>query len=226
MSKDRVAIKCINKKIKTQIFKNKIEYKNKIESKLSSNDTKGAWDGFKTASGMNSVRADIKVKNEHEYADELNAFYARFDEHDFRNECSTLKYIFSCTDDKLPVIDEIDVKKMFSGVNANKSQGHNEISGKIIKICYDELSFIFSYIFNMSLRLHTIPRIWKLSEIIPVPKKPRFQIMNDLRPVALTSIIMKCFERLVLTDLKISIRDSLDPFQFAYREKRNVEDAI
>ena len=226
LNNDRDAIKDINKQIKKQTFKNKIEYKNKIESKLSSNDTKGAWDGFKTASGMKSVRADIKVDNENEYADELNAFYARFDEHDFRNECSVLKRIVSCTDDPLLVFDELEVKKMFSGVNANKSQGPDQISGKIIKTCYDELSYIFCYIFNMSFRLHTIPRIWKLSEIIPVPKKPRFQIMNDLRPVALTSIIMKCFERLVLSNLKNSIRDSLDPFQFAYREKRNVEDAI
>ena len=78
----------------------------------------------------------------------------------------------------------------------------------------------------MSLQLNSIPRIWKLSEIIPVPKKPSFQTMNDLRPVALTSITMKCFERLVLSVLKMNVQNSLDPFQFAYREKRNVEDAI
>ena len=74
--------------------------------------------------------------------------------------------------------------------------------------------------------MHAIPRIWKISEIVPIPKKPNFNVMNDLRPVALTSIIMKCFERLVLSNLKTNISQSLDPFQFAYREKRNVEDAI
>ena len=78
----------------------------------------------------------------------------------------------------------------------------------------------------MSLKNHYIPKIWKLSEVIPVPKKPNFSAMNDLRPVALTSIIMKCFERLVLSCLKTSIKSSLDPLQFAYREKRNVEDAV
>ena len=44
--------------------------------------------------------------------------------------------------------------------------------------------------------------------------------------MALTSITMKCFERLVLSILKMNVQNSLDPFQFAYREKRNVEDAI
>ena len=101
-----------------------------------------------------------------------------------------------------------------------------KLVGKLSKHVMMNYLIFLCYIFNMSFRLHTIPRIWKLSEIVHVPKKPRFQIMNDLRPVALTSIIMKCFERLVLSNLKNSIRDSLDPFQFAYREKRNVEDAI
>ena len=51
--------------------------------------------------------------------------------------------------------------------------------------------------------------------------------MNDLRPVALTSIIFKCFEKLVLCELmKEVIKPNLDPLQFAYKEKRNTEDAL
>ena len=37
----------------------------------------------------------------------------------------------------------------------------------------------------------------KHSTIVPVPKKTKPTSLNDYRPVALTSIIMKCFERLV-----------------------------
>ena len=226
VNNDKDEIKRINKEIKTQTFKNKLNYKNKVESKLSSKDTKGAWEGLKTASGMKSGKVDIKVDNEKEYSDELNAFYARFDVHDFSNECLAVKQILNYNDDSSIVFEESDVERIFKSVDANKSQGPDGISGKIIKTCCNELSFIFTYIFNMSLKLHTIPRIWKLSEIIPVPKKPSFKIMNDLRPVALTSITMKCFERLVLSVLKSNVQHSLDPFQFAYREKRNVEDAI
>ena len=79
LKNDKDEIKRINKQIKTQTFISKRDYKNKIESKLSSNDTKGAWEGFKTASGMKSGKVNIKVENETEYSDELNAFYARFD---------------------------------------------------------------------------------------------------------------------------------------------------
>ena len=50
--------------------------------------------------------------------------------------------------------------------------------------------------------------------------------MNDLRPVALTSIIFKCFEKLVLCELMKEVKPNLDPLQFAYKEKRNTEDAL
>ena len=49
--------------------------------------------------------------------------------------------------------------------------------------------------------------------------------LNDFRPVALTSVVMKVFERLVLTYLKSVTNSSVDPLQFAYREHRCTDDA-
>ena len=78
----------------------------------------------------------------------------------------------------------------------------------------------------MSLLQNIIPSSWKTSEIIPVPKKTNICEMNDLRPVALTSIIMKCLERIVLNRIKECFNSKQDPLQFAYRSKRGVDDAI
>ena len=50
--------------------------------------------------------------------------------------------------------------------------------------------------------------------------------MNDLRPVALTPVPMKCLEKIVLSNMLPHFIDSLDPCQFAYKSKRSVEDAI
>ncbi len=44
--------------------------------------------------------------------------------------------------------------------------------------------------------------------------------------MALTSVAMKSFERLVLAYLKASIGPLLDPLQFAYRANRSVDDAV
>ncbi|KAK3533371.1 hypothetical protein QTP70_019315 [Hemibagrus guttatus] len=50
--------------------------------------------------------------------------------------------------------------------------------------------------------------------------------LNDYRPVALTSVVMKSFERLVLSYLKDITDPLLDPLQFAYRSNRPVDDAV
>ncbi len=82
------------------------------------------------------------------------------------------------------------------------------------------------WIFNRSLELCEVPSCFKCSTIIPVPKKPQITGVNDYRPVALTSVVMKSFERLVLAHLKDSTGTLLDPLQFAYRANRSVDDAV
>ena len=62
--------------------------------------------------------------------------------------------------------------------------------------------------------------------IVPVPKNNKVGSMNDLRPVALTSVAIKTCERIVLPQLKSFIHNSLDPFQCAYQNNRSYEDAL
>ncbi len=46
-----------------------------------------------------------------------------------------------------------------------------------------------------------------------------------LTPVALTSLVMKCFEKFVRDELLLKTQSLLDPLQFAYQARRGVEDA-
>ncbi len=59
-----------------------------------------------------------------------------------------------------------------------------------------------------------------------MPKNNKPSCLNDYRPVALTSIVMKVFERLVKSHISSSIPVTLDPLQFAYRSNRSTDDAI
>ena len=65
-----------------------------------------------------------------------------------------------------------------------------------------------------------------MSTIVPVPKKVKVTILNHYCPVALTSVVMKCFERLVKNHISSTLTDILDPLQFAYRPNRSKDDAI
>ncbi|KAK1797761.1 hypothetical protein P4O66_008113 [Electrophorus voltai] len=72
----------------------------------------------------------------------------------------------------------------------------------------------------------TIPSSFERSTIVPVPKKPRPSGFNNYCPVALTSVVMKCFEKLVRDFITSSLPASMDPLQFAYRHNHSTDDTI
>ena len=65
----------------------------------------------------------------------------------------------------------------------------------------------------MSLIESVIPTCLKQTTIVPVP-------------VALTSVAMKCFERMVMAHINTIILETLDPLKFAYHPNRSTDDAI
>ena len=50
--------------------------------------------------------------------------------------------------------------------------------------------------------------------------------MKDYPPIALTLVVMKCFETLVKDHICSSLQGTLDPLQFAYHSNRSTDDAI
>lgn len=96
----------------------------------------------------------------------------------------------------------------------------------MLKDCEEELKDVLSDIFNISLSQAVVPTCFKATTIIPVPKKASPSGFNDYCPVALTPIVMKCFEQIVMQHIKTILPPSLDPFQFAYRANQSTDDAI
>ncbi len=119
-----------------------------------------------------------------------------------------------------------DVRKTLSRINPRKAAGPDNIPGRVLKDCAAQLTDVLTDIFNTSLSQAVIPTCLKSTTIIPVPKKSPVSCLNDYRPIALTPIMMKCFERLVMQKIKNSLPNTLDPLQFAYRPNRSTYDAI
>ena len=80
--------------------------------------------------------------------------------------------------------------------------------------------------FNLFLSQCIVPNCFKQSVIVPVPKKPQPSCLNDYCPIALTSVVMKCFERSVKPLITSSLPATLDPWQFTYRPNRFTDDTI
>ena len=92
-----------------------------------------------------------------------------------------------------------DVNKTFKPVNIHKATGPDGLPGHVLKACVDQLSSVFTDIFNLSLTESVIPTCFKQTTIVPVPKEAKGTCLNNYRPVALTSVAMKYFEWLTST---------------------------
>ncbi len=109
--------------------------------------------------------------------------------------------------------------------NVRKAAGPDGITGRVLRSCTDQFSGLFTSIFNESLATSVVPTSFKKS-VITVPKNSKPSCLNDYRPFALTSIVMKVFERLLKKHICSSIPATLEPLQFAYRPNRSTDDAI
>ena len=61
------------------------------------------------------------------------------------------------------------------------------------------------------MRKGKVPKVWKRADLIPVPKEAALKNCNQLRPISLTDIIMRIFEKCIhKTEIAHFIRDIID----------------
>ncbi|KAL0150730.1 hypothetical protein M9458_053953, partial [Cirrhinus mrigala] len=153
---------------------------------------------------------------------ELNTFFARFE----ATNSTTVQKTPPPPGDQVMSLSRDSVRRSLSRINARKAPGPDNNSGHVLRDCAVELTEVFTDMFNISLNQAVVPTCFKGTTIIPVPKKSSPSCFNDYRPVALTPILMKCFERLVMQHIKTVLPPSLDAFQFAYQFNRSTDDSI
>ena len=232
-SGDRDLYKQARNKLTKEIKAAKRNYNEKLSNRFSANDSTAVWKGLQTITNYRRPSPNPVVSPR--LAEDLNVFHSRFESTFTPSTPPTISITkglpapqTSPPSEPLPAlrIYEQDVRQLFQRQRIRKAPGPDGVSPSCLKVCADQLAPVFTQIFNSSLELCEVPSCLKLSTIIPVPKKSPITGLNDYRPVALTSVVMKSFERLVLAHLKDITDPLLDPLQFAYRANRSVDDAI
>ncbi|XP_035286554.1 uncharacterized protein LOC118234254 [Anguilla anguilla] len=216
-------------------------YSEKLQQQFSENNSASVWKGLRQVTNY-KPKAPHSTNDLH-LANDLNEFYCRFERqwdspdtiprdpiHQLQTTSSsspisagaqaslqspTSEAPSPITMTTLSLL-ERDVNRLFKRQNPRKAAGPDSVSPSTLKHCADQLSPVFTDIFNTSLETCHVPACFKTSTIIPVPKKTRTAGLNDYRPVALTSVVMKSFERLHLDTAGTYVRILFVDFSSAF----------
>ena len=90
------------------------------------------------------------------------------------------------------------------------------ISGKILKNCAVSLAYPLSLMFKVSYNTGIIPAEWRMANVVPVHKKGAKDNIENYRPISLTCLIMKTFERIIKEEILDRTEHLLDQRQHGF----------
>ena len=114
-----------------------------------------------------------------------------------------------------------DVLSLLLNINSSKAAGPDGIHGRVLKNCAYSLAYPLSLLFNLSFSTGCIPPDWKLASVVPVFKKGDKSSVENYRPISLTSLVMKVFERCIKTEIYSVCVDILDQRQHGFVNDRS-----
>ena len=113
------------------------------------------------------------------------------------------------------------VEQVLRTVNPEKSMGADEIHPAILHHLAAELCIPLSMIFQRSLQDTEIPVDWKLANVTPIHKKGNTGVVENYRPVSLTSQTCRVFERILQMEVIAQISNSLHPNQHGFLKRKS-----
>ena len=134
----------------------------KLESLYLNNNTRSMWKGIQAATNYRTTMTTPDTRDA-TLPDSLNNFYARFDR------------LNTDTPSKAPC-DSMDTAFQITHAQVLRAL-------KQVKPHKEQLVGVYADIFNLSLSQAIVPRVFKSSIIIPVPKKPNSSTLNRVRPI-------------------------------------------
>uniref|UniRef100_A0A1B6EPZ8 Reverse transcriptase domain-containing protein n=1 Tax=Cuerna arida TaxID=1464854 RepID=A0A1B6EPZ8_9HEMI len=125
-------------------------------------------------------------------------------------------------------ISESELEKLFSNLKSNNSAGFDDITGKIVKFCKEEVLKPIHHIVNASLQQAVVPSKMKIAKIYPVFKKGDKLDPNNYRPISNLPTISKLLERVVYNQLiaHLERNNLITPQQHGFRRGHSTNSAI
>ena len=217
---------CRNK-LRALTRKLRSEFEQKISVELKSNP-KVFWrytnSRMKTKAGIEDLQDENgqMCSDDLSKANTLNRFFSSvFTKEDTAaipvlpaSECTPLEDI---------AITEDIVRKALDSLKTTSSPGPDEIHSRVLKEAAGQIAKPLTILFQKSLDTGSLPEDWKLGTVVPIFKKGNRQEPCNYRPVSLTAIPCKVFEKLIRDCIMehLTAEQLLHCDQHGFRPKRS-----
>ena len=190
-------------------------------------DTRELWSNVNKVLGKTRKISNILVDSKI-CAESLNTHYAKLS--------TDANYVVSCTKltaydcDNDDFMDEMTVFRMLDKLKPTAA-GTDDLPYWILKLTACSIAKPVAHIYNLSMLSSLQPSQWKQAIITPIPKIPSPLSEADFRPISLTPILARNFEKNIIRAYIYPIlQDSTTskPFldQFAFRPTGSTEAAL
>ena len=116
--------------------------------------------------------------------------------------------------ESLPPVSIEDVQTELTKMNTNKSLGPNDPFMKILKLFANSFAVPLAEIYNESFRYKYFPEIWKQYRVAAIPKVVPCTVVENTRPIALTSVLSKIQESFAVKWINEDIQDKISDSQY------------
>ena len=95
------------------------------------------------------------------------------------------------------------------------------LHGKLLKNCAAGLAYPLSLLFTLSYNMGSIPEEWKLGHVVPIFKKGDKHNVENYRPISLTCLVAKVFERIIKEELLFTTQNLINETQHGFLAKKS-----
>ena len=109
-----------------------------------------------------------------------------------------------------------DVFKILKKINPHKATGPDGIDGHVLKRCCGTLHIPLAIIFNQSYQSGQVPQEWRNANVVPIHKKKDKSNVENYRPISLTCLVMKVFEKIIRSKLLMLCHNKITEKQHGF----------
>ena len=176
----------------------------------------------KYAGNRISLKNNGRIENDEEKCAEiLNKYFASVYTRGMSNlnvDTSKIPYIDPMND---IIITVTEIRHEVENLDTSKASGPDEIPAFLVKKFIDVFVPIFEIIFNKSYDEGRVPVMMKKANVSPIFKSGEKTDPGNFRPVSVTSVVGKIFERVIKNHIEAHISDNniMSEAQHGFRKK-------